>query len=98
MKDTLSFMLNDRVCMALKNPKQILLLTKDGRDELRQASGRQSRHKMKKAPNLGLKYHFQAVRTGLEPATFRVTGGHSNQLNYQTISASSKAHQKGIPS
>ena len=30
---------------------------------------------------------FKAVRTGLEPATFRVTGGHSNQLNYQTISA-----------
>ena len=25
-----------------------------------------------------------AVRTGLEPATFRVTGGRSNQLNYRT--------------
>ena len=33
---------------------------------------------------------FKAVRTGLEPATFRVTGGHSNQLNYQTVSASAK--------
>ena len=27
-----------------------------------------------------------AVRTGLEPATSAVTGRHSNQLNYRTIS------------
>ena len=26
-----------------------------------------------------------AVWTGLEPATFAVTGRHSNQLNYQTV-------------
>ena len=29
--------------------------------------------------------HFQAVRTGLEPATSCVTGRHSNQLNYRTL-------------
>ena len=30
---------------------------------------------------------YLAVWTGLEPATFAVTGRHSNQLSYQTISA-----------
>ena len=28
---------------------------------------------------------FEAVWTGLEPATSCVTGRHSNQLNYRTI-------------
>lgn len=28
---------------------------------------------------------FQAVRTGLEPATSCVTGRHSNQLNYHSV-------------
>ena len=32
-----------------------------------------------------------AVWTGLEPATSAVTGRHSNQLNYQTISLSRTA-------
>ena len=38
--------------------------------------------KKQKEPSLQALF---ADRTGLEPATFRVTGGHSNQLNYQSI-------------
>lgn len=30
-------------------------------------------------------YKSIAVWTGFEPATFAVTGRHSNQLNYQTV-------------
>ncbi len=41
----------------------------------------------KKSPNFSeLSFlQFLAVWTGLEPATFAVTGRHSNQLNYQTV-------------
>ncbi len=37
-----------------------------------------------------------ADRTGLEPATSAVTGRHSNQLNYRSISVFSVGKDKGI--
>ena len=44
-----------------------------------------------KKPHKSLTYKaftiLKAVRTGLEPATSCVTGRHSNQLNYRTLSA-----------
>ncbi len=59
-----------------KNMQQDLLLQSWAIHELKASFN-------KKAPENSKA--FKAVRTGLEPATFRVTGGHSNQLNYQTI-------------
>jgi hypothetical protein len=38
----------------------------------------------------------KAVWTGLEPATSAVTGRHSNQLNYQTISAKTAVALNGL--
>ena len=37
-----------------------------------------------------------AVWTGLEPATFAVTGRHSNQLNYQTVALNADANIHGF--
>ena len=42
-------------------------------------------HKTKK-PHLFQVKAFIADRTGLEPATSAVTGRHSNQLNYRSVS------------
>jgi hypothetical protein len=39
---------------------------------------------------------FVAVWTGLEPATFAVTGRHSNQLNYQTVALNADANIHGF--
>ncbi len=41
-------------------------------------------------------FYFEAVRTGLEPATSCVTGRHSNQLNYRTINPPSGSSFKGV--
>jgi hypothetical protein len=40
---------------------------------------------IEKASNYRSLSAILAVWTGLEPATFAVTGRHSNQLNYQTV-------------
>ena len=37
-----------------------------------------------------------AVRTGLEPATSCVTGRHSNQLNYRTLSLATVVVRTGL--
>ena len=42
------------------------------------------RYSSENAPQIS-EEHFEAVRTGLEPATPGVTGRCSNQLNYRTI-------------
>ena len=53
------------------------------------------RHKIKTPSRVNLEGENLAVRTGLEPATPRVTGMYSNQLNYRTVSQQYKIPFRG---